>query len=417
MLARGHGNGCRLLELGATLRNIETFFSALPEILRFADVTEARFYANAPDEWLVIITDVRGSTRAIEEGRYRDVNALGVASIVALRNALPDLDFPYVFGGDGATLLLPGERRAECEAALRGVKTIATSTFNLELRIGIVPVGELARAGRPVRVGRFRVSPQVRLAMFSGSGFSWAERWVKSPTEGPRFAIAEEGPSSASLEGFECRWQPVKSRRGQIATLIVMALSEDDAERARIYRHTINKLEDALEEDAGHPISLGGLRLGAIFGDFSIEARLRSGQSSGPAYDAAHKHAHNKSLIGRTLIGFGSQAGGFDGKTYRSELIQNTDFRKFDEALRMVLDVSGDQLSVIQTELDSERARGEIVYGIHTAPSALITCFVKAYAGDHVHFVDGANGGYALAARQLKKQLAELQKNDPAHGG
>jgi hypothetical protein len=44
---------------------------------------------------------------------------------------------------------------------------------------------------------------------------------------------------------------------------------------------------------------------------------------------------------------------------------------------------------------------------MHTAPSALITCFVKAYAGDHVHFVDGANGGYALAARQLKKQLAE----------
>jgi hypothetical protein len=370
-------------------------------------VTEARFYANAPDEWLVVITDVRGSTRAIEAGRYRDVNALGVASIVALRNALPDLDFPYVFGGDGATLLLPGGRRTESEAALRGVRQIATSTFDLELRVGIVPVGELVRGGYPVRVGRFRVSPHVRLAMFSGSGFSRAERWVKSPTEGHRFAISEDGPSSASLEGFECRWQPVKSRRGQIASLIVMALSEDDAERARIYRHAINALENALEEDAGHPISLGGLRLGAIFGDFSIEARLRSGQSKGPAYDAAHQHAHNKSLIGRTLIGFRSQAGGFDGSQYPAELIQNTDFRKFDEALRMVLDVSGEQLEVVTSELESERSRGDIVYGIHTAPSALITCFVKAYAGDHVHFVDGANGGYALAARQLKKQLAE----------
>jgi hypothetical protein len=370
-------------------------------------VTEPRFYGSAPEEWLVVITDVRGSTRAIEAGRYRDVNALGVASIVALRNALPDLDLPYVFGGDGATVLLPGERRAESEAALRGVKKIAVSTFDLELRVGIVPVGELVRAGYPVRVGRFRVSPHVRLAMFSGSGFSCAERWVKSPTEGPRFAISNDGPDTASLEGFECRWQPVKSRRGQIASLIVMAVSEDDAERARIYRHTIVTLENALEEDAGHPISLGGLRLGAIFGDFSIEARLRTGESKGPAYDAARKHAHNKSLIGRTLIGLKSQAGGFDGSSYPSELIQNTDFRKFDEALRMVLDVSGDQLSVIRAELESERSRGEIVYGIHTAPSALITCFVKAYAGDHVHFVDGANGGYALAAKELKKQLAE----------
>ena len=370
-------------------------------------MTEARFYASAPEEWLVVITDVRGSTRAIEEGRYRDVNALGVASIVALRNALPDLELPYVFGGDGATLLLPGERRAECEAALRGVKQIALTTFNLELRIGIVPVADLVRAGYPVRVGRFRVSPHVRLAMFSGSGFSRAERWVKSPTDGPRFAISEDGPSAASLEGFECRWQPVKNRRGQIVSLIVMALSEDDTERARIYRHTIHALENALEEDAGHPISLGGLRLGSLFGDFSIEARLRTGEAKGPAYDAAHKHAHNQSLIGRTLIGFRSQAGGFDGSSYRGELIQNTDFRKFDEALRMVLDVSDDQLSVIRDELESERSRGEIVYGTHTAPSALITCFVKAYAGDHVHFVDGANGGYALAARELKKQLAE----------
>ncbi|HEX6273042.1 MAG TPA: DUF3095 domain-containing protein [Polyangiaceae bacterium] len=386
---------------------MDNFFSTLPEIERFADVTEARFYANAPEEWLVVITDVRGSTRAIEAGRYRDVNALGVASIVALRNALPDLELPYVFGGDGATLLLPGERRAECEAALRGVRKIAVTTFDLELRAGIVPVAELTRAGYPVRVGRFRVSPHVRLAMFSGSGFSRAERWVKSPDEGPRFAVSEEGPSAASLEGFECRWQPVKNRRGQIASLIVMALAEDDAERARIYRHTIHTLENALEEDAGHPISLGGLRLGAIFGDFSIEARLRSGEKQGPAYDAARKTAHNKSLIGRTLIGLKSQAGGFDGGAYPAELVANTDFRKFDEALRMVLDVSSEQLAVIREELEAERRRGDIVYGIHTAPSALITCFVKAYAGDHVHFVDGANGGYALAARELKQQLAE----------
>lgn len=55
-----------------------------------------------------MVTDVRGSTGAIEDGRYRDVDALGVASIIALCNALPELDLPYVFGGDGATLLVRG---------------------------------------------------------------------------------------------------------------------------------------------------------------------------------------------------------------------------------------------------------------------------------------------------------------------
>ena len=34
-----------------------------------------------------------------------------------------------------------------------------------------------------------------------------------------------------------------------------------------------------------------------------------------------------------------------------------------------------------------------------------MTCAISAYQGDHVHFIDGADGGYALAAKQLKGQL------------
>ncbi|HEX5098789.1 MAG TPA: DUF3095 family protein, partial [Polyangiaceae bacterium] len=78
-----------------------------------------------------------------------------------------------------------------------------------------------------------------------------------------------------------------------------------------------------------------------------------------------------------------------------------------DEALRMVLDLSDEQLAVIEAELERARAAGHLVYGIHRAPSALITCYLRSYSGDHVHFVDGSDGGYALAARQLKAQLAE----------
>jgi hypothetical protein len=33
---------------------------------------------------------------------------------------------------------------------------------------------------------------------------------------------------------------------------------------------------------------------------------------------------------------------------------------------------------------------------------------VKSYDGNHLHFVDGAEGGYALAAKQLKAQLQAL---------
>jgi hypothetical protein len=37
-----------------------------------------------------------------------------------------------------------------------------------------------------------------------------------------------------------------------------------------------------------------------------------------------------------------------------------------------------------------------------------MTCLVFSLAGDHVHFIDGADGGYALAAKQMKQQNASL---------
>jgi hypothetical protein len=386
---------------------IEDFLAAAPEIERFADVTEPRFYRDAPEHWFVVLTDVRGSTKAIEAGRYRDVNALGVASIVAIRNATPDLELPYVFGGDGATLLVPDARRDVCEAALRGVRKLATSAFELELRVGIVPVSELKAAGHALQVARYRASQHVRLAMLRGSGISQAERWVKDAEHGARYAVSSDGPESASFEGFECRWQPVPSRRGHIVSIIVQALDATEDERAKSYRRTIETLEHALEDGAGHPISLRGLRLGTLFGSYSIEARLRSGEAEGPRFEAAQANARKKSLIGRALMAFGGSAGGFDGKAYPRELVANSDFRKFDEALRMVLDLSDEQLAVLEAELERAREEGHLVYGLHRAPSALITCYLRSYSGDHVHFIDGADGGYALAARQLKAQLLE----------
>jgi hypothetical protein len=71
--------------------------------------------------------------------------------------------------------------------------------------------------------------------------------------------------------------------------------------------------------------------------------------------------------------------------------------------------LSEPEIVALEHYLESERAAGRLAYGMHRAPAALVTCFVRSHAGNHVHFVDGANGGYALAAKQLKAQLARSQ--------
>ena len=54
-----------------------------------------------------------------------------------------------------------------------------------------------------------------------------------------------------------------------------------------------------------------------------------------------------------------------------------------------------------------KEARGELNYGIHVSDTALMTCLVES-AGDyrHVHFIDGGDGGYTLAAREMKTRIA-----------
>lgn len=396
---------------GATTSLDENFYASLSEITEFRDVMDLERYTPAPASSLLVLTDVVGSTKAIEAGRYKDVNALGVATIVALCNAMRDLELPFVFGGDGATLLIPASRRAAAEAALRGVRALAESAFGMALRASIVPLAELAAGGHAARVARFRASEHVRLAMFSGSAFALAERWLKEPERGPRYAVAPEGESAASFEGFECRWQPLTSQRGHTVSLIVRALAPNEAERTQTYRNLLHAFDRIVDADACHPVKLSGLQFAGWLGDYSVEARVRAQGADGPAYVAARRHARQQTLVGKLLTASGIAAGGFDGKKYRRELLQNCDFRKFDDTLRMVVDLNVAEIYRLESRLAAEHRAGRLAYGLHLSGAALITCLVRSYSGNHLHFVDGAEGGYALAAKELKARLDELTTN------
>jgi hypothetical protein len=391
----------------------DNFYAALEEITDFRDVLDLERHTAVPAASLLVLTDVVGSTRAIEAGRYKDVNALGVSSIVAVCNAMRDVELPFIFGGDGATLLVPGARREAAEVALRGVRALAGSAFGLGLRASIVPVAELLEAGHVARVARLRASERARLAMFSGSAFSAAERWFKDADRGPRYEVSQDGPVAADFEGFECRWQPLESQRGFTVSLIVRALSPTEAERTQTYRNLLHAFDRIVDGDACHPVKSADLKLNGWLGDYSVEARVRSRGASGPGYAAAQRSARKQTFIGKLLTASGMSAGGFDGKRYKGDLVKSCDFRKFDDTLRMVVDLNVAEIYRLESRLSAEHRAGRLVYGLHRSSAALITCLVRSYAGDHVHFVDGSEGGYALAAKELKQQLSELE----ARGG
>ena len=86
--------------------NSENFYSQLPLLDNFLKITEIGNFVDVPDDWYIVVTDIRGSTQAIEAGKYKEVNLLGACSIVAVLNAAGETEIPFVFGGDGASLLM-----------------------------------------------------------------------------------------------------------------------------------------------------------------------------------------------------------------------------------------------------------------------------------------------------------------------
>jgi len=104
---------------------------------------------------------------------------------------------------------------------------------------------------------------------------------------------------------------------------------------------------------------------------------------------------------------FGIKVGGFVPKIYVQQVVENSDFRKYDDGLRMVLDCSADLEQKLSARLAAAASAGIARYGLHRQDAAMMTCFTpSALRADHVHFIDGARGGYASAATALKAAAA-----------
>lgn len=377
------------------------FYRELEAFDDFADIANPEHYVAAPDDWQVVIADVEGSTRAITEGRYKDVNLIGAASINAVLNVTERRQIPYVFGGDGATLLIPDSSVAASRRALLGLRQLAETNFDLSLRVGLVPVVEIHRQPQArVLVGKYRLSPGNELATFTGGGIDLAEHWIKSDPAYRVEQAGDEGPPD--LDGLSCRWEPLRAQQGVMLSLLMRALGDDAHANARLYRGLIEEIDAiAGRLDAGcKPVCDANMHFRWPPRGLKAEIRATVGNRNRFRYAA---RLYFNSFVQWLLDRFDWSAGGYAGKRYRVELRSNTDYRRFDDTLRLLLDCSEAQATKIETTLAARAARGEIEYGLHRSDAALMTCLVFSLeASQHIHFVDGSDGGFTSAASRMK---------------
>lgn len=377
------------------------FYLDLPSFKDFKDVVGAGHFRPLPSDWVVVVADIQGSTKAIEEGRYKDVNTLGAAAIVAAQNAMDKVDFPFVFGGDGATLLVPPGAFEAVAAALDGVRALAREKFQMTLRVGAVKASELYASGFRVEVGKLELFAGKAMASFRGGGLSKADALVKG--DPARYAVPERAEHRADLTGLSCRWKPIPSENGRILILLASAKGPDpDA----VVRKVLTSLDGILNGDAvsANPVHTSNMSYRSLRDNLAAEARLHESLLS-PAFLARAAEIAAAVLIFKwrlpPLV--------FDAGKYADSMGAHSDFRKFDDVLRMVVDCTAEQCAAVRALLERLASEGELSYGLHEAPEALMTCFVyDVKDGGHIHFIDGGDGGYAMAARQLKAQLKKL---------
>lgn len=386
------------------------FYDRIPPFTRFSDVMDDSHYRIVPEDWIVILTDIQGSTKAIQENRYKDVNLLGAASITAILNRLKGIRIPFVFGGDGATVLIHESHLQQIIPALEATRRLGRESFGLEIRIGIVPVREVIRAGGLIEVAKFSVSPKTSFAMIRGGGLTLAEKLVKAKSSENRFLLDDRshlGPEilNSAFEGLSCRWNPVRSKRGEMLSLLVLATNtnEDPKQLNQVYREVVAEIDQILSHDS-EPLTSD---------KFDRRFNLQN------LFKEIQIHEWNNSIIGKTIRLLGALGGAlamaffvktkirlgtFSAESYVRDIAANSDTKKFDDLLRMVRDCSEVERRQIEAYLERERQAGRLVYGLHASKTAMFTCLVFQL-DDHMHFVDGGDGGYTLAAQQLKEQL------------
>ncbi|UPJ51000.1 DUF3095 domain-containing protein [Bradyrhizobium sp. 200] len=377
----------------------DIFYGSIPVFRGFGSLMDPALYTRLPDDWTVGVADIVESTKAIANQRYKAVNMAGAAVIAAVTNALEGREFPFVFGGDGASFAVSPADLPLAREALAATASWVKADLDLMMRVALVPVRDVRAQGLDIRVARFGPSSNLSYAMFSGGGLGWADAAMKRG----EFAVpAAEPGAQPDLSGLSCRFEEIPSARGVIlSVLVVPAKAADPLAFRKVIEDVIHLVERS--PDAGRPVPPDGPPLRWPPAGLEYEARAARGGTLLKRRTVVLAFT----LWAYVVLRLGIKVGGFVPKNYVQQVVENSDFRKYDDGLRMILDCTEELERELSQLLASAASHRIVRYGLHRQDAAMMTCFAPSVMrSDHVHFIDGARGGYASAASALKAMAA-----------
>ncbi|MBL7731874.1 MAG: DUF3095 domain-containing protein [Chitinophagaceae bacterium] len=365
---------------------------------------EEHLFYKVPGNWHVLITDVKNSTAAALNGRHQTVNLVATGSIVAALNVAfkDNIQVPFFFGGDGATFIIPPSLLEPVLLALRQHRENTLRNFELELRVGHVPVEEVYAEGHELLISKLKASEIFNIPVLLGDGLTFAEKKIKSADliAAPATTETEE----LDMSGMHCRWDKIKPPQNDQEVVSLLVVTPTRSKQAVVFKNVMEAIDRIYgPQEQRKPISINRLRMLASFKKIGAEMRVRLGGFN-PWYLLRTWMA---TIIGKIYFKTGK------GKKYLASLVEMSDTLVIDGKINTVITGSGKQREELQQILEKMEKEGQVLFGLHVSNESVMSCYVRNMNDQHIHFVDGADGGYTKAAGVLKKKLAAL----PVAGG
>lgn len=360
-------------------------------------------FQRVPEDWHVVITDVKNSTQAVSDGKHSLVNLIATGSIIASLNLArkAGIKIPFFFGGDGATLIVPEQILSPLLQALQEHKKNSLENFQLYLRVGSMPVSQVYEEKHRLLISKANMSPILPIPLVLGSGLKYAEDQIKKDDP-----LAERNhdfrDSLLDLAGMECRWKKITPPENKQEVLSLLVESLDEENQGIVFRKVLQEVENIFgSQGKRNPISVQKLRLDASMDKIRAEMKVKLGENS----FAYFLENWLRTLIGNVYFRFDK-----GGKMYLDNLVKLSDTLVIDGRINTVISGTVAQRNLLIQKLDQIEGSGDILYGIHSSPESIMSCYVTDRDDQHIHFVDGSGGGYTQAAKMLKRKIKQHNK-------
>ncbi len=198
------------------------------------------------------------------------------------------------------------------------------------------------------------------------------------------------------LSGMQCRWDRIKPPKIIYEVVSLLAIARNTVNQSLAFKKVIDSV-DAIYGTAQSrtPVTVENLRLKSTLAKLGLEVRTRMGGFN--IFNLLNTWI-------RTNLGY-LYYKTRKGKVYLRNLVSMSDTLVIDGRINTVISGTAEQREMLVSELNKLEATGEIIYGLHVSKESVISCYVRNVNDKHIHFIDGAEGGYTKAAGMIKRKI------------